>query len=271
MFSNVNEVVEQLRLAEQGGYRFVIDWSQSCYLDSSRPGDPWTYYFEPVFPKLKKPWWQVSLRKLPAGPIVACATDNIITPRLSDGKCDSFLLPRDRQGASRLIETYISPNATVRDHVTAFRQQYFRPQMIGLHVRGPGKVDDGVTGRRNIHAPAGEVPLEVYFQAVDVKINDLPDAAILACSDSERVIDAIKARYGDRVVTYAATRSAFGEMHLEHAENAGLAFEKYKLGLDVVVEALLLASTSVLIHGNSNVTNFVLCKSPDLKHVYIDA
>ncbi len=30
MFSNVNEVVEQLRLAEQGGYRFAIDWSASC-------------------------------------------------------------------------------------------------------------------------------------------------------------------------------------------------------------------------------------------------
>lgn len=49
MFSNVNEVVEQLRRAEAGGYRFVIDWSASTYRDPDVPGDPWGYYFHPCF------------------------------------------------------------------------------------------------------------------------------------------------------------------------------------------------------------------------------
>jgi len=49
MFSNVNEVIEQLRLAEIGKYQFIIDWSKSCYRDSKRKEDPWSYYFEPCF------------------------------------------------------------------------------------------------------------------------------------------------------------------------------------------------------------------------------
>lgn len=271
MFSNVNEVVEHLRLAELGGYRFFIDWHRSCYRDSTRSGDPWSYYFEPVFPNLKRPFWQLASPKLDTGYKVACTKANIITPRLRDGDCNPMLLPRDREGANRIIATYIRPNAAVTARVNAFRQDHFPAQVIGLHIRGQGKNDGGSAQRRNKHAPDGEVPLDVYFQAVDGKIATMPEAAIFACSDSDRVIDAVTGRYGDRVVTYAATRTEFGEMHMDHPENAGEAFDTYKLGMDVLVEALLLSETTVLIHGTSNVSSFALCKSPRLEHIYVDA
>lgn len=269
MFSNVNEVVEQLRLAEKNGYRFAIDWTASCYLDPSRAGDPWSYYFEPCFADLPKEVIPEDAAVLPGGPQIACTRDNIITPREQDGNCDPLLLPRDRAGAHALIQRYLWLAPGVRAEIDRFRARYFTSPVIGLHIRGPGRVHGGALQLRQRMLPDGGVPLEVYFDATDTVLRNQPRAMVFACSDSSVVIEAVQQRYGDRVFTYAATRSAFGEMHAAHPENAGQSFVPYKLGLDVLVEASLLAQSVFFVHGNSNVANFVLCKSPDLPHHYV--
>jgi len=83
------------------------------------------------------------------------------------------------------------------------------------------------------------------------------------------VIRRVKQVYGDKVITYNSTRSEFGEMHADHSENNGKEFPSFKLGLDVVVEAYLLSDVDFFVHGNSNVVNFVLCKSPNLQNHYV--
>lgn len=270
MFSNVNEVIEHLRLADIGGYRFAIDWTVSCYRDPQRHGDPWEYYFKPVYPDL--PFAALegqSWPELPRGVPVACTVANIITPRLKDGACHPLLLPRDRHSAHALIARHLHLNDDVTDIIEDFAARHFNGPIIGLHTRGPGRIDGGAaTLRRNIN-PDGGVPFEVYFDAVDAALRQYPDARIFSCSDSSMVIENIHARYGSRVITYDATRSAFGEMHARHPENAGQSFDAYTLGLDVLVEAYLLTRCDILVHGNSNVANFVLCAKPDLPHQYV--
>ena len=49
-----------------------------------------------------------------------------------------------------------------------------------------------------------------------------------------------------------------------HARPTTHRFSKQKLGDDAIVEAYLLSRTQFLVHGNSNLSNFVLCKSPEL-------
>ena len=268
MFSNVNEVIEHLRLAQAGGYQFVIDWTESAYRDSGRLGDPWTYYFAPCFPDAVLP---ENPLQLPRGAPVACTCANIITPRLRDGDCNPLLLPRDRAGAGALIKAYLHLQPDVLDAIDRFQAEAFGPEMIGLHIRGPGRTDGGVPDLRRQYGDAGTVPLDPFCAAVDRALKARPEARIFACSDSSQVIDALRARYGARLVTYDATRSVFGEMHANHPENAGESFPRYKLGLDVLVEAHLLSRVDMLVHGNSNVTNFALCQAPALVHEYIAA
>ena len=269
MFSNVNEVVEQLRLSELSGYKILIDWSESCYADPGRVGDPWSYYFEPLFPDLGVHYQRNGLPTLARGGEVACTRDNIITPRLRDGDCNPLLLPKDREGANRLIKEYISVNSTVKNLVNTFYQQSFRGPPIGIHIRGPGRTDGGAPELRRKYVNDGKVPIEPFFNALDERLARSPDAQILACSDSAVVVHEIITRYGERVVNYDAIRSEFGEMHANHPENRGTKFDSYKLGMDVLVEALLLSRTQHFIHGNSNVANFVLCMSPTLNHTYV--
>ena len=74
------------------------------------------------------------------------------------------------------------------------------------------------------------------------------------------------------MISWPAQRSTFGEMHTGvHPENAGLSFSPRELGLEVIADAWLLSQCDIFIHGNSNVSNFVLCKSPTLIHSYIPA
>ena len=273
MFSNVNEVIEQLRLAEAGGYKFTIEWSQSCYRDSSRIEDPWSYYFEPCFPELEVSTISVSAGMvLRGGDKVACSRDNIITPRLDDGQCTSLLPPRDRLGANDLIKRYLHLKPHVMAKVEDFKASNFRRSMIGLHVRGPGRIDGGVTGLRDRFGVSdNSVPMQPFFQQVDEALKLLPESGILACSDSSLVVEKIQERYGDRVVSYPSQRSIFGEMHASHSQNKGHTFDNHELGMDVICEAQLLASTDIFVHGNSNVANFVICANPLLIHAYIQA
>jgi len=273
MFSNVNEVVEQLRLARKYGYRFVIDWSNSAYRDFEYPGDPWSYYFQPCFDGIerKELLLEQKLPVLPGGPEVACTRENIITPRTHDGICAPLLLPRDKLAANAIILEHIHLKEVVQKEIDAFEDAYFDKFVIGLHIRGPGRTHGGVPEMRKAFGSSDEVPFEPFFEAVERVISENQDAKILACSDSSVVIQAIKARFGNRVISWPALRSEFGEMHARHPRNLAEEFSGYRLGLDVVVEAYLLAKSSFLVHGNSNVTNFVLCVNPEIQNTYIQA
>jgi len=268
MFSNVNEVVQNLHFAERGGYRFAIDWSRSCYRVPDTQEDPWSYYFEPCFPELSLSRSQIAaLEPLPVGPSVACASDNIITPRLKDGVCDSLLLPTDRERPHVLIERHIRPKPHVLKHVDEYSALYFRRSVVGLHIRGPGRTDGGVPRLRAKHVDDNSVPTELYFARAEAELRRLGDADIFICSDSQAVIDAALARFGEHAIIYPASRSRFGEMHASHPANKGLEFDPARLGTDVLCEALLLCKTDVLVHGNSNIINFATCKNLDLPHI----
>lgn len=269
MFSNVNEVVEQLRLANNSGYKFHIDWSSSCYRDETRPDDPWTYYFLPCYES--EAYGLGHLENLTSGSAIACTRTNIITPRLEDGKMDPLLLPHDRHGAHDIIERYIRPRTDVLDLVDQFQASHFRSPVIGLHIRGQGRRDGGVSRMRKRYTSENQVPYQPFFAQTDEALRLLPSAQIFVCSDSSTVIEHVQERYGERVISWNAQRSPFGEMHAHHSENKGLEFSPYQLGLDILVEALLLSRTDIFVHGNSNVANFVLCKSPDLIHAYVQA
>ena len=266
MFSNVNEVIQQIYLAEQGGYDFLIDWSLSCYRDPGCDRNPWCYYFEQPFTRATDDL----LGDLPGGPGVACAKDNIITPRVNDGVCDSLLLPRDRFLPNRIIDRYLRLLPSVRQRIEAFRRTRLKGRYFGLHIRGAGRTDGGVPTLRNGLPMTAGVPLETYFRSMDRCLRDDEHAAIFACSDSQFVLDEIHDRYGERVISYPSQRSQFGEMHVSgQRENEGQSFDRRSLGEEVLVEAYLLAGAEYLVHGNSNVVNFVLCLAPHLEHDYV--
>ncbi len=263
MFANVNEVVQHLHLAEQGAYRFVIDWSASCYREEGRPEDPWNYYFEDCFPGCRG---KQTVAFAEENRAYVRREDNVIAPQRESGGI-FFLMPAaDRRLANRYIERYLILKPHIAAKIDAFVAANFNGFVIGLHVRGPLRRDPDILDRRRRDASEEGVPFDRYFRLVDAALAKHAEARIFACSDSGFVIDRIVARYGARVFVHPSARSALGEMHRSKRTIKG--FSPYRLGEDVLVEAYSLARTDLLVHGSSNVSNFVLCKNPALEHRY---
>jgi hypothetical protein len=264
MFSNINEVVQHLHLAEQSGYKLAIDWSDSAYRDPKRSGDPWNYYFKDCFSGIRPtmpPTFPSSDRSL------VRRLDNIIAPRVEKDGVHFLLIPKDRFLPGRLIDRYIALHKPIARRVESFVRSNFEGFVVGLHLRGPRRRDRDILVRRAHFGSDGGVPFQLYFRFVDEELAQHPGARIFACSDSSLVIDRIVARYGSRVATYDAARSLLGEMHGDRLTRER--FSPYRLGEDVLVEAYCLAQTSVFIHGTSNIANFILCKNPKIAHRYV--
>lgn len=268
-FSNVNEVVQQIAIAKEKNYKFIIDWSSSCYRIPEFACDPWLYYFKPCFEiEADGVNWKPAM--LPGGGEVACSQTNIITPSEINRLCGSMLLPRDRVKAHEIIKNHIKPHDDILNKISSFQKEKFRRHMIGLHIRGAGRIDKDIKEVRPDLALTKSVSIQTAFHHIDEIIEFCPNVGIFACSDSQIVINQIKETYEDRVVSYPSQRSDFGEMHVRSNENnKGLQFDNRKLGEEVLIEALLLSQTNFFIHSFSNISNFVLCANPTLFHRYV--
>ena len=266
MFSNVNEVVQRLHLAGQGGFGFAIRWPRSVYRDEDRTDDPWSYFFEPCFPEQDV---DVSaLEHWDDYGLIIRGADNTITPRAGWRDGGMLIFPKNRQIAAQHINARITLKPNIQAIIDKFVETHFDGPVIGLHIRGEGRDHGGAAELRAQLPCENGVPYRQYFHLVQQELQAMPDAKILICSDSRKVIDRVSREFGDKVIWYDSSRSDFGEMHERHKSPDNEHFSGYKLGEDILVEAYLLACTDVFIHGNSNVANFVICKNPDLKIRY---
>ena len=254
MFSIVNDLVDHLYVASAEGYKLQLNWIGSPYKSEDNDDNAFDYYFENFF---NIDDTDVVLGKKPS---YAFRKGNCITPRNR-----GLGQPINREQVADVIDNYIKLKSHVSQKIDEFVKTNFEGYVIGLHIRGRGRRDGGSDKLRKTFDLVDGVPYDAYFAKVNELLEQNATAKIFLCSDSQIVIDFCKDIYGDRIVTYSATRSAGGEMHRDRKFND----MKYKLGEDVLIEAYLLSMTDYLIHGNSNVTNFVLCKNSKLKNFYI--
>lgn len=254
LFSNVNEVIQQIHMAKKGGYKFVIDWAESCYRQNDIDGDPWNYYFHDCFCVEEQKSAELEL-----APETPYDESNIIRP-------DNELLGRittNRKYVSEIISKHIKIKKHVQDIIENFSSTHFTVPIIAVHIRGPARLDWVAHLRSSLKQKNG-VPYESYFACVNKLLAKEPQAKIFICSDSQMVIDEVHRTYGERVISYNADRSEKGEMHIQYQTFFKSKFAPYKLGEDVLVEAELIARTNYFVHGSSNVVQYVICRSPDL-------
>lgn len=261
MFSNVNEIVERLRLFENNGKKFYVNWTDSPYRLGGCDNNVWGYYFEQPF---DIDGYGIFSPRLEPAETLAFNPDNIIAPH-QDYK---LMLPTNRRYAQRLIDEYIKPKRELKAKIDSLFPEVNFKRVIAAHVRGRGFIQHhGDTAeRRKLDTPNF---FNVYFDAIDKIFAAKSHDRVLICSDSADVIEAAHARYGDRMISYAAQRSAFGEMHHEPTQDMGSSFDKYLLGEDVIVEAFLMSRCEIFVHARSSVVNFVLCNNPDMRSEFV--
>jgi hypothetical protein len=166
--------------------------------------------------------------------------------------------PTDRARAHVLIKQHI----VLRDHLAAYIAEFAIKRfsgrhVVGLHLRGSGRIHGGAIYFSE-QLRVGWPSYPAYFARVDKHLT--PDSIVLLCTDAGEVVETVTKRYGDRVVVASMILPEKGEPHLANK------YAPYQLGLDVLSDAYLLAKSNVFVHGNSNVSNYVLCLAPKLPH-----
>jgi len=262
LFYLVNNIIDFLHIAERNNFQFDLKLEDSLYQEDSRSGPVWNYYFEDIFDIDRSKTYPIYKYKI-------FRKNHLTAPRVKDGCMVPLLLPRNRELANSYIKKHIRLQPHIQEIINRCKEDFSIQQTIGLHIRGPGRLHGGMKEILKKLRVKNSVPFHIYFEHVDKYLNNCSDVKIFLCSDSQMVIREFINKYGDRIITYDSSRRDYGEMHELGPENNELEFSYYKLGEDVLVETYLLAETEFLIHGNSNVSNFVLCLNPDLEHKYV--
>ena len=254
-FSNFNGVINNLAWCEKNDVKPYIVWDSSCpYWQGQQFGtnNAWEYYFKqpyinkPTSNHLEKP--QTLNNKnftAPDGSVLIQAYQK--TP-----------YEEYRKKAAQLIKKYIHIQPHIIEDVECFFNAHMCERFtIGIHWRGTDK-----------YTEKSLLPPEVIFNFANTIAIDLHTKGIypqfFIATDEERFLTLAKNNLNGTIVSYNAIRSQSAKA--THRDLATKLF-RAKMGVDILVEALLLSQCNLFLHGHSNVSDGVLIFNPHLEHI----
>lgn len=86
-----------------------------------------------------------------------------------------------------------------------------------------------------------------------------PNAQIFVATDQQQYLDQFKSRFGKQVITSDAMRTSGQEPLFRINEGS-----KFKRGLEVMMDCLILSRCNCLIKGWSNVSETAICFNPSI-------
>lgn len=257
LFSVVNRVLGRCLHNAADGRLTRVEWYNSLYANAEV--NAWEIV-------LKQPYtigqWEVALTEASDG----ISPERIIGPRVSCNEwgsefCNSLMLPPLLPEATSCTK-FFEPLPQIISEVAVLSSKLDIEDCVGVHMRGPGR-NQGSIRHMNSHFPlVNGMPFAAFARVLDA----IPvSTRLFVCSDAAEALGLFKSRYGRRVVTTASDLPRQGEAH-EAGEYKRLGDRLIK---DALVDALLLSKCKHLLHGNSNVTNFIQAYCPHLSHTDI--
>jgi len=269
MFGAVNLAVAQWWHGAQHGYTAAPTWFHSPYKRKEEPRkDGWDIFFDRVGHTAE----DAHNQKYPAEKNIH---DSLITPRgpmqtvppgwdpLDKPALIPLLPPENKHELNRVILDNFRIKMSILHG--AWHQSIALPRpIVGMHIRGPLRIH-GCTALMIRDQKWTAPPYQQYFEGFESLRGQFPGAWIYLATDSHEVVEAVRERYGDRVILHTACRPAKGEPHLD----PDVQVNRISLGVDVLMDMLMLAACDAVVHGNSNLTNFLQAYVPKQEKVDI--
>lgn len=246
-FSSFFAVLNHLAWAKKNHKIPVIYWDdKSIYYQKEGfmgATNVWEYYFEPVS-DVSYQTDDIVFRSFQA------PDGSVLTPfKAPDVNGFSCLLVNEaRVSVKSIIDEFIKIRPYILNIVTNFKKEHRMDDIItiGIHLRGTDKQNE-------VEAFNSQLLLEAANDFV--KKNRLSNYQFLIATDEQKLLDLAKKELRGKVIYTDAKRSySWQGLHWQ----ATYAHVRAQLGLDVLTEALLLASSNVFIHTCSNVSSAVL-------------
>ena len=135
----------------------------------------------------------------------------------------------------------------ILDDVNLFiKNQFCDSYIIGIHWRGT-----------DIGRVRNEIYVDHFSKFIDPIIKKYPNSKIFVCTEESNYLRTFRKKYGERIIYTESFRSNSNvPPHLMKDNPRKL--HRYKLGREVMVDALLLSKANTLIGRRSNVYNAAL-------------
>ncbi|MEJ8859986.1 hypothetical protein WKW79_35940 [Variovorax robiniae] len=223
--------------------RYITRYNEDVPVHGTK--NAWEYYFEqPAALSLADALSQAPFDSggiVSRGPFTTCFT--LIAP-----PPETLALGRE------LVRNYIKVKAEIQGQLEALLPADLGSRCIGVHVRGT----DLRHGRFANH-PAPALPAAYLEQAVLLD-NRYSFAKIVLATDEQHTVEIFEKQFGLRLFTMPAHRSAATQPIPDYRSYEWLFdaserhLHRYRLGLEVLVDALLLSRCTHLVCGASNVS-----------------
>lgn len=168
---------------------------------------------------------------------------------------DSILLynlqKNDLLEYNSIIKDILHIKPFILDIVNNFVQKNFNNNVVGIHIRGTDSFFD--KGRPSI-------PLQYYIDLIQTKLSKYDK--IFISTDTIGVIEKLIKLFGKRIITYSSIKTTINYHYLALHENNNNPFQ---VGLEVLVDSLLLSKCNLLIRQQSNITTFSILYNPTIK------
>ena len=262
LFSNINNAIRHIIYVDEFGENpFYIQW-KSAFYQSNSGENLWNKLFnQPFFNESSSQYDSKNIKELPQ---IMEKYPRYITPINGN---NLMINPIKKDYVHSIIQKHIQFDKKYIDLASKFLKNHKNKYKIGLHIRGSGHLHNGTKVYRKKFKMINKIPIPEYINHLEKKIKEIEgEYTIIIFTDNNFVINYFKERYD--IVTYDSERADnfYGEVHV-HTKNKKL---KEKLCEDIIVETLIMSQCDYLIHGMSNITNFVQCYNPKLnnKNIY---
>lgn len=152
---------------------------------------------------------------------------------------------------NKIIKDILHIKPFILQIVDDFVNKNFNNNMVGIHIRGTDSFFD--KGRPSI-------PLQYYIDLIRTKLSNY--TKIFISTDTIGVIDRLTNLFGKRIITYSTIKTTINYHYLALHENNN---NPLHVGLEVLVDSLLLAKCNLLIRQQSNITTFSILYNPGIK------
>lgn len=251
--SNINQVINSCALVEKNIIEpFYVIWPKNIYHNS----DIFNKYFSQPFYENDNVVINKKYKKINR---YVCGFITPRYPNLTDFVSSELLLPpNNRNNIKLIIDKYIKIHPKIKIISDKFINNFKNYHKIGIHCRGNGRFNTNVN---NIFTEISkEKELNIINKVRDyIKTLDNKKYIIILFTDNTYSLNYFK-KYFDNIQRYDSiiADNSFGEVHMSGKKNI-------KIFEDILIETEIMAEMDYLVHGNSNITNYVLSKNPSLK------
>ena len=272
LFSEFHSVLGALVYAEAHDAAGVrVDFRSPLYCERDRGANWWTYFFK-----------SADMRLSP-GAAAACEEvhlDGVVTKYgryggFSDivGGGLAYLYPMtyavSRSALHRLLTAHVHVRPDILDEVSRFVTTRFEPDayLVGVHYRGTDSTHSragALTHYRTSRAP---------YRAYADEVRRVIDAAaprgyqVFVATDEIDFLEFMRHELGDRVLALDDAPRVRAQNQAVHLDST-LPMSNYQKGKSALIDCLILAATSYLVKGRSNLSDASLAFNPELPYSF---